>query len=855
MFHTKTKQRFKLKVTPYYVLSLFCLIGYVSLAQNVQAFVADKLSQSSQITHLAGATIKAEDTAKKWGKLTETDLLATYPWLTSIINPETCSQGDEVKLYAPGVFEYIIVKINGVRTMYNGEGTRYCTDRKNFSCAKVYWLGNPIITWTCNNQPPVGENCLVEDPFSLSFVQDAMAAGIAQQGCTSPFKITQIDYNGSSYFKTELGPSANAPTNSPCGVTEYYGDTRDCEGNIICWVALALPPPNYNQEVCNAISNGQGTQTIIWKFEEDVQPFPPIFDHYPWLSSIVDMANCNEYTSIKEYDLGSFTYIYIETPLGGVLYFEDGTKYCTSSSTRDCEMLYALTTPTSTYNCDGSVTADYTFTICSGESVTLVPEYNIATVSCVCPPCPPVGPLGPPPVEWNPIPAVCSTNPTCFSPMVSPTETTFYTAVAEGQLLGSPGCGPIGPQPASKETTFLVIVSDEGCEQNACEYDDPLTDLPWLADLANQDVPQKISTHNYNSETVFLVSIELIDAGYEIYNCEGEIICSVQIFDTMNNCPDFNYTDTFIEFIFDNTCNAQNPLQLPWVLGIINQQPANDCATHSINMFEYAGRKHFILKPSAACTLATPGGGFTILNCDEEIVCTTIANVTCNDAIIEASQNAVEIWAYDESVAAQYDQIYTICPGESITLEAEYSLRYISCQCPPCGPVGAPGEPRVDWFPLSSGCNSCLSLTISPTETTVYTSDAEGVVYGNSGCGGPSGAGAPATLTTFLVIVSDEGCGNSKTASSKEANLKMLPKINVYPNPTSHFITIDLPHIVDTQSTLTLKNIGGQTLQNLQLYPSPLNKQQIDLSDYLTGIYLLEYFNGETITVEKIIKK
>lgn len=376
--------------------------------------------------------------------------------------------------------------------------------------------------------------------------------------------------------------------------------------------------------------------------------------------------------------------------------------------------------------------------------------------------------------------------------------------------------------------------------------------------MANEDIPQKISTHNYNGEIVFLVSIELIDAGYEIYNCEGAVICSVQIFDTMNNCPDFSYTDTFITFIFDNTCNVQDPLHLPWVLNIINQQPADDCAIYSINMFEYSGRNHFILKPSAACTLATPGGGFTILNCDNEIVCTTTANVTCNSAILEAAQNAVEIWTYDENIAAQYDQIYTICSGESITLEADYSLRYISCQRTPCGPVDPPGEPRVDWFPLSSGCNSCLRLTVNPTETTVYTADAEGVVYGNCGCSDPSGSSPPSTITTFLVIVDDEGCGNSKTASGNEANFKMLPKINIYPNPTYDIITIDLPEIEGTQSTpntLTLKNISGPTLQNLQLQPNSFRQQQIDLGNYANGIYLLEYFDGETITVEKIIKK
>jgi len=1173
-------------------------------------------------------------------------LFNQYTWLTSLIDPENCQSNDKVELYTSGRYDYLIVETNNQRTMYADDGTRYCRDRENRSCAEIYELEGPISVWVCNSEVdpcvPAIQPCFVEDPLSLGFIQSTIATGNTQTGCFVPYKITQIDYNGSSYFRTSVGPK---PNDMICGVQEYFGDIRNCEGTIICVFALAAPPECFNEEVCSGIQSGRATETVIWQAEGVIQN-PPIFDKYSWLKSIVNPSDCDEYTSIREYNLGRYAYVFIETQSGGVLYFEDGTKYCTNRNSRDCEMLYELTDPTSTYNCGGDTNDeyDYVYTICPGESVTLTANYDIIYEDCTCEPCTYDGAPGPQNIEWSPSNPNCSG---CRSQTVSPTETTTYTSFADN-IVYWPDCAAQGAAGIPTKTTFLVIVEEENCENKSCEYTDPLTDLEWLVELANEDIPQRISTHNYNDEIVFLRSIELIDAGYEIFNCEGEIICNVQIFYTDNNCPDFNFNETLVEFIFDNSCNAQEPLQLAWIQEIINQRPEDDCATHSIEtfeyankryfilkpgvdcnlsttgggfsilncergtvcttvgsvtcndaileaaqdaveiwsyqplvdnpifdkyswlneiidpsncdeyitireydlgryayifietqnggvlyiedgtrycrssnsrdcemlyeltnptstyncdddnveydyvyticsgdeielvpkweieyiecicepcgqeghpgepddvewsstgetcnscfrntvsptetteytafvektivgstgcddepdetdgpdgdglrissstkttflvivedeaceeivtceytdpltdlewladlsnidvpqkisihnyndgtvfirsieavdggydvyncqgeiicsanifnttdncpdfsfsetleeiifdntceaqnplqldwvkeiintkpedncsthsieMFEYAGRKHFILKPSSNCTLSTPGGGFSILNCNNETVCTTVENVTCNDAILEAAQNTNEIWVYDEREAQRYDYVYTICPGDLIELIPEYKINIIECICEPCGREGHPGPPEnVEWAPVEEACTNCFSNTVSPTETTAYTALAETADVGDTGCGpgyGPDGRDPSYTKTTFLVKV-DQTCGNpSKKASNDQVNFRIAPQIKIYPNPTTDIINIVLPQTENIRNTLTLKNTNGQILKHLQLQSNTSGLQQIDLSDYATSLYLLEYFNGENITVKKIIKR
>lgn len=75
-----------------------------------------------------------------------------------------------------------------------------------------------------------------------------------------------------------------------------------------------------------------------------------VFGIYPWLTTLIDRTDCNG-ALVEVFDLGNFAFVLISTKESEVLYFEDGTRYCTSSTTLDCQSFYGLTIPTTTWIC------------------------------------------------------------------------------------------------------------------------------------------------------------------------------------------------------------------------------------------------------------------------------------------------------------------------------------------------------------------------------------------------------------------------------------------------------------------------------------------------------------------------
>ena len=72
-------------------------------------------------------------------------------------------------------------------------------------------------------------------------------------------------------------------------------------------------------------------------------------------------------------------------------------------------------------------------------------------------------------------------------------------------------------------------------------------------------------------------------------------------------------------------------------------------------------------------------------------------------------------------------------------------------------------------------------------------------------------------------------------------------KISVYPNPTTHFVNITSNQKVDEVS---IYSIDGKLLQTLKG-----NLQQIDLSKYTNGVYMLTIQSGKITKTHKIVKK
>lgn len=76
----------------------------------------------------------------------------------------------------------------------------------------------------------------------------------------------------------------------------------------------------------------------------------PIFTDFSWLSDLVDPNNCST-VNITVYQSGIFQFVYIETSTSSILYFQDGTLYCTDAPNYDCRAAYSLTTIADTWGC------------------------------------------------------------------------------------------------------------------------------------------------------------------------------------------------------------------------------------------------------------------------------------------------------------------------------------------------------------------------------------------------------------------------------------------------------------------------------------------------------------------------
>lgn len=84
----------------------------------------------------------------------------------------------------------------------------------------------------------------------------------------------------------------------------------------------------------------------------------------------------------------------------------------------------------------------------------------------------------------------------------------------------------------------------------------------------------------------------------------------------------------------------------------------------------------------------------------------------------------------------------------------------------------------------------------------------------------------------------------------------MIPdlEVNVFPNPISKFLIIK---VIQQENELFFYEISDVTGRKMVLKEMQSNREDIDMSNYVSGIYLLRLFtpNTESTKVCKIIKK
>ena len=188
--------------------------------------------------------------------------------------------------------------------------------------------------------PPSGGDEIFEDfPFLTSVVD--------QNNCDGTV-ITVYEQGAFSFIHVQ--------TNSE-GVLYFQDGTRYCtDGN--------------NFDCVEAYGFGAAIRT--WECGSTVPPPPPsgsnpeVFEDFPFLTSIVVLDNC-EGTVVTVYEQGVFNFIHVQTTNEGVLYFQDGTRYCQDAVNFDCLVAYGLDNPISRWECgEGS----------GGGSTTLPPLFE-----------------------------------------------------------------------------------------------------------------------------------------------------------------------------------------------------------------------------------------------------------------------------------------------------------------------------------------------------------------------------------------------------------------------------------------------------------------------------------------------
>lgn len=94
---------------------------------------------------------------------------------------------------------------------------------------------------------------------------------------------------------------------------------------------------------------------------------------------------------------------------------------------------------------------------------------------------------------------------------------------------------------------LLLAACQEGINQNACEYNDPLKEIPWLKDIVaqfeeaeGQGPKKKIVLYEYNGGDIFMVSgcYDCADELYMFYDCEGNEFCKSGGIAGFHTCPE-----------------------------------------------------------------------------------------------------------------------------------------------------------------------------------------------------------------------------------------------------------------------------------------------------------------------------
>jgi hypothetical protein len=150
-------------------------------------------------------------------------------------------------------------------------------------------------------------------------------------------------------------------------------------------------------------------------------------------------------------------------------------------------------------------------------------------------------------------------------------------------------------------------------------------------------------------------------------------------------------------------------------------------------------------------------------------------------------------------------------------------------------------------FTLNATASSGLTVSYSSSDTSIVT------IVGNEvtiiGVGSvtitASQAGnsnyEAATPVSQMLTITTLGITN---------NDLLLSEIGVYPNPSTHFITIDLKN--STTAKVQVYDVIGKLILNVPAYNS---NEKLDTSSFKTGVYLVKIKVDNKVVTKRILKE
>ncbi len=239
----------------------------------------------------------------------------------------------------------------------------------------------------------------------------------------------------------------------------------------------------------------------------------------------------------------------------------------------------------------------------------------------------------------------------------------------------------------------------------------------------------------------------------------------------------------------------------------------------------------------------------TLVN-NDSVWCVMTSNEACPSP---ATANATGV-TVTVLQPAHYSFSHSICQGESYPF---HSLNLTA------------GGTYNDTVAASNGCDSITTLTLTVHQLPnpviiqsgnnlsvgVYTSY-QWLLNGDTIVGATSQSYTATVSGTYTVQVTDgNGCGNTATAVSVVTGIENVSLVNllVYPNPTENILNVRADNLAEV-ARIELHDDLGRLLFEKEVRDNAI-REELDLSNYASGVYLLVIKNSDkTLAARRVFK-